>query len=106
MAQDHLPLGTDVILYVIDGNNELPYANAKIVNSADIKLNPATCTMQARWANMQLWKQCSAEQVKKIITNEGFLHTDDFWHSMWTNKVFEVKQFYFDITRQLQTTVK
>jgi len=42
-----------------------------------------------------LWQELKKEIVKKVIANEGFTHSDDFW-KLQEKETFECVQIYFE----------
>lgn len=81
-----------------DGLKEIPFATAIARDCAYLQLNSKRESIMRQVAldAKKYWVVCSKDQVKKIIFNEGFAHTDDFWRNIEARGVFEVNQFYFD----------
>jgi len=108
MLQDHIDDNTLVTFCSIEHNKEVPFATAIFRSRMFMRLNSKNETIVIAKPSLggAKWEVCDEHRTKKIINNEGFLHTDDFWHNILEKGIFEVNQYYFDtlkiITQPLQ----
>lgn len=79
---------------------EIPICTAIARQAAILKIdtNKASMSWQINVNGTWVWSKLNADQVKKVILNEGFTHVDDFWNNLdkRKNRVLMVTQIYFD----------